>query len=150
MSQENVMNYSLGVLIVLLMVFWFMCKCIGNSGARMSEGMQDKQEPAGGFYYGNSPLYLGTPTGTRYIKINKKNVVEVPNSKTAMRHLFDDEAYKCQTLDTFEDFDQAPSDIFMAKNAVRDRLKDNRPTSMTATRENMCSDRHTRIPMGSY
>ena len=150
MSYENDINYSLGVLIVLLMVFWFMCKCIGKPPGRMSEGMCDKKKSSGSFYYGNSPIYFGTPTCSRYIKINKKNTVEVPNSNTAMRHLFDDDAYKCQTLDTAGDFDQAPADIFMAKNAVRDRLKDRRPTSMTATRENMCSDRHTRIPMGSY
>ena len=27
---NNELNYSLGVLIILLMVFWFVCKCIGN------------------------------------------------------------------------------------------------------------------------
>jgi hypothetical protein len=148
-------NYSLGVLIVLLMVFWFMCKCIGSSNNQSFYSLDRREKmnnmtQGGEFYYGNSPLYLGTPTGVHYITENYKNTTEVPNSKTAMRHLFDEDAYKCQALDTYGDFDQEPAMMFLNKTSVSKQFENRKPKSLTSTRENMCNDRSTRIPMSSY
>lgn len=152
MPNNSEINYSLGVLIILIMVFWFVCKCIGQSNYKSyyEKEKMTNMNVDHGFYYGNTPLYLGTPTGINYIRTNKRNVVEVPNSMTAMRELYDEEHNRCQTLDTLAGFDQAPAKMTLQKKIVREAFKNRRPSSMTSTRENMCNDRHTRIPMSSY
>lgn len=145
------LNYSLGVLIVLLMVFWYLCKCIGQTNYKYyydskhtphKETMVDDN-----FYYGGNQINIGSYPSDQ-CRLNKKNVIEVPNSKTAMRHLFDS-TYKC-SFDTKDDNDQKPSTIQMVKNSAREKFVNKRPRSLTATRVKNNVDDRDLLPMAPY
>ena len=102
-NKESAPNfdYSISFLIILLMLFWFTCKCIGKS---QCENMENG-EPS--MLYGDIPIRVGSSYGLNYIN-NVNGVIEVPNSKTAMRHLFDNNEYKCIITNSHEsDYDKA-------------------------------------------
>jgi hypothetical protein len=61
-------------------------------------------------------MVLESPYGLNYIRVNKENEIEVPNSKTALRRLMDEGSYKCRTLET--DHDNLPSSYLMKKKSI--------------------------------
>jgi hypothetical protein len=127
-SYKEDLNYSICVLIILLLMFWFSCKCIGsNNQYKLKESMKSKTT------YGDSNIRIGNPQGLSYIYNNNKEIM-VPNSQTAMRSLFDDDAYKCQSLDTINDFDSRPAQIYLEKKRIENFYGKKQPVSMTSTR----------------
>ena len=73
------------------------------------------------------------------------NLIEVPNSKSAMRHLFDEDMVPCK-LDTSVDIDG--SIMHMRKKEIE--TYKGRPRGLTDQRIHQNIDRKDRIPMPSY
>lgn len=138
---DNDINYSLGTLIILLLMFWFTCKCIGqNNDHYYNERFTDNTK----LIYGDSPITLSSST-IPYIRMNATNLIEVPNSKSAMRHLFDEDMVPCK-LDTSVDIDG--SIMHMRKKEIE--TYKGRPLGLTDQRIHQNIDRKDRIPMPSY
>jgi hypothetical protein len=140
--NDNNINYSLGTLIILLLMFWFTCKCIGqnNDHYYTREKFIDDTK----LMYGNSPITLSSST-IPYIRMDAKNLIEVPNSKSAMRHLFDEDMVPCK-LDTSIDDDG--SIMHMRKKEIESYKE--LPRGLTDQRKYQNIDRRDRIPMPSY
>ena len=141
--HESDINYNLGILIILLLMFWFTCKCIGQNNDHYynRERFTDNTK----LIYGDSPIALSSST-IPYIRMNDTKVIEVPNSKSAMRHLFDEDMVPCK-LDT--DVDSDGSIMHMRKKEI-ESFKGGRPTGLTPQRKYQNIDRSDRIPMPSY
>lgn len=147
MPSEEI-NYSLGVLIVLLLLFYFVCKCIGqNEYHRLQERERFNGDDTT-LIYGNSPMIL-SKSPIPYIRKNATNITEVPSSKSAMRHLFDVEEYKCGQDNVFDNKkDNEMSTLYMKKKEV-EKFKI-RPKGLTQERRHHNIDRNDRLPMPSY
>lgn len=151
--SDGEFNYSLGVLIVLLIVFWSMCKCIGNNHQHPYQhnwGRRRQYEPFSDsrLLYGNTPVAL-SESPIPYIRMNKSDTVLIPNSKSAYRHLTDYDEYKCgvdNNLDT--QIDNDPSSMFLKKKKIANQKKI--PSGMTTQRKLQDNDRMNRVPMPSY
>lgn len=113
MSFYDSINYSIGGLIVMLMFFWFVCKCIGKN--QCQDSFVDSKYNTR-LVYGNTPMIL-SKSPIPYIRLNAENVLEVPNSKSAYRHLYDKEIIPC------------------GKDAVKDIKKDNEVLDMSLKKE---------------
>lgn len=139
-DNDGSLNYSIGVLIILLMVFWFISKCIGNSAyhAYYTEPMSDTDA---GLYYGATPYSIGGSSGLNYIR-NVGGVGEVPNSKTAMRHLYDEQSYKCGSLERSSNTDDRQVAMHLDKQPAVGDSKG--PRSKTASHELMCGSGYER------
>jgi hypothetical protein len=99
-----------------------------------SKKKEDKKEPmTQNLNYGGNNIKIGNNRGLKYI-YSDKNGVNVPNSKTAMRELFDESAHKCGSLDTLDNFDTQPSQIFLNKKKYEDFNLKKTPRSLTSTR----------------
>lgn len=141
-SHQDDMNYDIAILITLLLIFWYVCQC------QHSKNTKPRKDPMrNNLLYGGTPIQIGNPKGLRYVYDGKKEVV-VPNSQTAMRRLFDEDAYKCQTLDTLNDFDSRPAQMFLTKKHTE--VGKRRPVGTTQTREGMDTARDTREPIPIY
>lgn len=156
------LEYSIGLLIVMLVVFWYMswiagsaCRpvrpqCRRKCGGVCRECMEgslrypgvahkDNKVIVTNAVYGNSPIRIGSPDGVKYIRLlneldkTKPSVIEIPNSKTAMRRLFDDSEtdYKSQTHD--ENMSQSFSDMHINKKILQNGR--NKPSSHTSSRD---------------
>jgi hypothetical protein len=132
------LNYSLGVLIILLMVFWFVSKCIGQSGAH-SYYIKPMSRNGNALHHVNTSHSLGGYHRTQYNK--KSNVVGIPESNTSMRHLNDENAYKCSGPER-SNADDKQVDIHLAKQSKVKNQKG--PRSKTDSHELMCGTDHTR------
>jgi hypothetical protein len=77
-SDGGELNYSLGILIILLMIFWFMCKSMGNCG----NGTYNTSRYSNNRY----PLMRNLYGGRRW----NNNRIPVPSSKTSERKLYDE------------------------------------------------------------
>lgn len=153
MSGENrEFNYSLGVLIVLLVVFWTMCKCIGNQPQpQYNWNRSYRREPFKSnsqLLYGNTPISLsGLPIP--YIRMNKSDITLVPNSKSAYRHLSDFDEYIYDVDNKLNSMiDNDPSSMYLKKKRAAYNKKI--PNGMTSQRKLQDNDRSNRIPMSSY
>jgi hypothetical protein len=137
---DEKLNYSLGVLIILLMVFWFTCKCIGNSSDKTQcrDSMSDGPRKHG-LYYGNSPISIGSKYGLNHI-IRNNGVIEVPNSKTALRHLYDEQSYKSGSLERNSNNDDKQVAMHLNKRDMEEDIKG--PRSKTSSHELMCGSEH--------
>jgi hypothetical protein len=151
--ENNEFNYSLGVLIVLLIVFWAMCKCIGNNQDpnnhhRQRQYQREPFKSNSRFLYGNTPVALsGSPIP--YIRMNKTDTVLVPNSKSAYRHLTDHDEYKCGSDTTLDSMiDKELSTMFLKKKRMSNNTKI--PSGLTSQRNLQDTDRMNRTPMASY
>lgn len=141
MSGE--INYSLSVLIVLMLMFWFMCKCIGRNNEyyyQSQENMIDQNE----FVYGDQKATIGNNSAYPYIR-NRNNVIEVPNSKSAMRRLMSTEIYKCGLTNKI---DNEPSTMYIKKKSKEKFI--NTPTSRTQERRFTPVIYRDMKPMPSY
>ena len=79
-------NKSLITIVAIMAIY---CICTEKNYRSYFEEHMSNNE----FTYGGSKLRIGTTDGVRYI-MNKNGVIEVPNSKSAMRRLFD-EPHSC-------------------------------------------------------
>jgi hypothetical protein len=125
-TNRNVMigvSIGLGILIILVFLFKFANKKSNKKKENMTQNLN----------YGGNNIKIGNDRGLKYI-YSDKNGVNVPNSKTAMRELFDDSAYKCESLDTLDDFDTQPSQIFLNKKKYEGFNAKKTPRSLTSTR----------------
>jgi hypothetical protein len=144
----NQINYSLGVLIVLLMFFWFTCKCIGTNQYKHLHvnNLPHKESFSSTFSYGNNTDIEFSNSPIPYIRYDySNNKLKIPNSMSAYSHLFDKELIKCG-IDTTNDNDS--SSIHMQKKKIEAMY--NRPKSITSTRNKQDSDRIDRIAMSSF
>ena len=152
MSDETGFNYSLGVLIVLLIVFWSMCKCIGNGNQyQQYYNKSNRCEPFDGgsrMFYGNTPVSLSDHP-IPYIRLNSDGSMAVPNSKSAYRHLSDFDEYNNIANNNLDSaIDNDPSTMVLKKKKYANQKKI--PNSMTSQRKLQDSDRINRTPMSSY
>jgi hypothetical protein len=150
-------NYSVGVLIILLMMFWFTCKCIGNNKPKQKpiiiyRPIPQTKEPVkqpsinikpGGLIYGGSKIRVGNDNGSSHIQLNN-SVLEVPNSKTAMRDLTSVDVTKCNVNDK----DNALSSMYLAKKRTENYASC--PKSLTAERGLRLDSFEALKPMDSY
>ena len=112
------------VLLIIFILIWFI---YGNSSYNSSCKNTNNIEAM--YTYGDSNIQIGSDKGLRYIR-TVKGVIEVPNSKAAMRRLFDNTPYKCET--TIDDnTDDKSLEYLVQKNAERYFI----PKNVTATRE---------------
>lgn len=160
MPHESDVNYSIGVLVILLMMFWFVCKCIGkqqNSNYRhrpiiymrhppiqLKQPMKDVPNiKSGGMIYGGTKIKIGNSDGSSQIKLNK-GTVEVPNSKTAMRDLMSNDI----SLSSDSSKDTDLSTMHMQKKN-KEKFK-NHPHSLTNERGLRSDSFNDLKPMKSY
>jgi hypothetical protein len=155
--SANEVNYSLGVLIVLLMVFWFICKCVGQNNHQHSYRPMRRVQPMymqpmkdsvpnikpGGMLYGGTKVKIGNTNGSPSIQLHN-GVMEVPNSKTATRDLMSNEIYKCN--DDHKDNDLSTM-YMMKKNKEKFKTP---PRSLTSGRHLRSESYNDMKPMGSY
>jgi hypothetical protein len=139
----NEINYSLGALIVLLMFFWFICKCIGQN--QYQQPCQDRFVDNTKLVYGNTPMGL-SKSPNPYIRLNSTNLMEVPNSKSAYRHLFDKEMIPCG-LDNIKDKEMSTMHLQKKKS---ESYKSEPLRGLTAHRKLQDNSRINRTPMPSY
>jgi hypothetical protein len=130
-SNDSELNYNIGVLIILLLMFWFVCNNIKPTEIKRKEPMSHQVNQS--LNYGGNPIKIGSSRGLKYIHSNKNGIV-VPNSQTSMRELFDNSAYKCQSLDTLNDFDSRPAQMFLNKRKSEGYIGKKTPRSLTSTR----------------
>ena len=129
-NDEN-LNYSIGVLIILLMVFWFTCKCAGGGVTPKPckhETMRDNN-----LYYGNTPIKLGGKWND--IRLYDGRVV-IPNSKSAMGRLYDNETNTCMPRR------KDPDDIQISMHLSKQNEYFSIPRSKTVSHELMCNTSH--------
>jgi len=121
-------NYSIGVLIVLLLFFWFVCKCIGGKRDAMNS------------VYGDKKIRI---VNTPYADIRSTSGgVYVPNSQDAMNKLVDDERYACAAPG------KDMTSFHMAKKSVD--ANHHKPISLTKERFLHDDDYSDLLPMASY
>ena len=81
-------NYVLGVLIIVLIAFFCICKCDTIGG--MYKSVYKSENMKSGMTYGGDKIVIVNSRVNPYIKYNN-GVIEVPNSKSAMRNLMSTE-----------------------------------------------------------
>lgn len=95
-SDGDGLNYSLCVLIVLVLIFWITCKCIGSS-SETKVYKRHRQTPAGNSCGG-------------YVNHYKLNV---PSSKTSLRYLND--VYTDNKLENDSEMDDRQVSMHLSK-----------------------------------
>ena len=163
-------DFGIGPLIILLLVFWYMCKhsggscgnscgkscaaskcggsnhaqhnshseCMNGSESYPGRAIPDKQVSVVRSRYGNTPIRIGSAAGVKYIRTvdtgNKQSPreVEIPNSKTAMRRLYDDVVPRGNSVNRQEAMSQSFANMHMGKQYLQN-VRSN-PTSMTSSR----------------
>ena len=141
----NEINYSLGSLIILLLLFWFVCKCIGTpkqpAPSRKSESMDGHR-----LLYGGTPINIDNKSNLTYMR-RTDGVIQVPNSMTSVRRLAS-ESHNYATMNNISENDNESSTIHMKKKQLENRC--NQPKSLTSQRVHQPVDRTDRIPMPAY
>jgi hypothetical protein len=148
MSYSDEINYSLGSLIILLVLFWFVCKCISNppydkhaTHSMKSESMDGKK-----YRYGGSPINIDNQSNLTYMR-RTDGVIQVPNSMTSVRHL-SNESHDYASVENISENDNEPSTMHMKKKNLENKC--NQPKSLTAQRVHQPVDHTDRMPMPSY
>ena len=112
---------------VLFIIFILICFIYENSSCNSQYKNTNNIESMS--MYGDSYIKIGSDKGLPYIR-TVKGVIEVPNSKAAMRRLFDNTPYKCETA-IDDNTDDKSLEYLVQKNAERYFI----PKNVTATRE---------------
>jgi hypothetical protein len=150
MSSSDEINYSLGALIVLLLLFWFVCKCIGNPDCTQKSGQSVVANRDGmkgsRLRYGGTPIHMDNQTNLTYMRLTD-GVIQVPNSMTAVRRL-SSESHNYAPVNTITETDNEPSTIHMQKKHLESKC--GHPRSLTAQRIHQPIDHSDRMPMPSY
>lgn len=134
------MNYSIGVLIILLMFFWFVSKSIGiNAYQQLHQQCYVNHIPNNLYrenfsptlsYDGNTIIEF-SDSPLPYIRYNNEtNTIKVPNSKSAYAHLFDKEMIPCGVNTQNND----PSSIHLQKRKTESIYGNKIPMSLTSLR----------------
>ena len=133
---DNEFNYNIGMLIILLLFFWFVCKCVGKSNyqSHYIEPMEAKNKTI----YADSPLVIGG--GLPYIH-TIDDVIHVPDSNLSMHNLKDTGSYKCGSLERAEEMDKKQTEMHLAKRPLEGFRG---PRSKTDSHELMCGSDHTK------
>jgi len=155
--MSDQINYSIGILIILLMFFWFVSKSIGINTYQQLHQQCDGHHTSNQLYKENfSPTlsYNGetiidlSESPLPYIRYNNEtNTIKVPNSKSAYVHLFDKEMIPCG-VDT--DRDNEPSSMHLQKRKTESMCGNEIPKSLTSLRGNQNIDRNDRLSMSSF
>ena len=90
-KEDDGMQYSIGVLITLILIFWFTCKCI-NKNSREYDSDSDEHEC--------------------------RHKPRIPGSKTSSRYLHD-ETSNNKTLETHGDVDDKQARMHLSKKKER-------------------------------
>jgi hypothetical protein len=152
MPNPNEINYSLGTLIVLLLLFWFVCKCISNPlhpGKHINQQQPSiKSETMDGhrLLYGGTPINLDNQTNLTYMRLTD-GVIQVPNSMTSVRRL-SSESHNYDIVNDISENDNEFSTMHMKKKHLESMC--NQPKSLTAQRMHQPVDHTDRISMPSY
>jgi hypothetical protein len=148
MSRSDEINYSLGVLIILLLFFWFVCKCIGNPPKNINTQASKKSEAMKGqrLRYGGTPINIDNKTNLSYIRLDD-GVMQVPNSMTSVRRL-SSESHNYASVNAISENDNESSTMHMKKKNLESMC--NQPKSLTSQRVHQPVDHTDRMPMPSY
>ena len=87
--MANECNNIFGSMIIILIIVWYMYNTSENTQCQYKKNRESM------YNYGNNPIKIGSSSGLKYIR-SVNGTLEVPNSKTSMRHLFDDNEYECK------------------------------------------------------
>ena len=139
-GNTNESNYSLGLLIIFLIGFWIICNCINSSNCQSYSTEPMTPDTNSGMHYGNSPVVINGNDGLSYIR-NTGGAINVPNSNTTMRHLYEENAYKCEPLENNSDIDDKQLTMHLDKQTDEGFRG---PRSKTDSRELMCGSGHGR------
>jgi hypothetical protein len=149
MPYSDEINYSLCTLIILLLLFWFVCKCISSPYKHITQQQTSKKSEAMGdhrFRYGGTPINIDDQTNLTYMRLND-GVIQVPNSLTSVRRL-SDESHNYASVNAISENDNEPSTMYMKKKHLENMC--NQPKSLTAQRVHQPVDHTDRMPMPSY
>lgn len=130
------------------MFFWFICKCVGQNEYQRLYHTNERFTDNTKMMYGDTPIILSR-SPIPYTRLNSTNIMEVPNSKTAMFRLFDHDEYKFDqdaVLDNKNGSDM--SSIYLQKKKVEKFAK--HPRGMTDQRIHQNIDPKDRFAMPSY
>ena len=100
--SEPEFNYSIGVLIVLLMSFWFVCKCMrpktDKACTRKHNHCEGMEDYAAGMEmgYDSIPVIIDDSYGLSYIR-NKDGKIVVPNPKHDIHDYYSDHTNRCSS-----------------------------------------------------
>ena len=155
--MSDQINYSIGILIILLMFFWFVSKSIGINTYQQLHQQYDvchtsnqlnKENFSPTLSYDGATIIDLSESPLPYIRYNNEtNTIKVPNSKSAYVHLFDKEMIPCG-VDT--DHDNEPSSMYLQKRKTESMCGNKIPKSLTSVRSNQNIDRNDRLPMSSF
>lgn len=119
----NELSYSLGILIILLMIFWFMCKSMGNCSNDTYNTPR---------YNNRYPLIRNLYGG----RLQNNNTISVPISKTSERKLYDE-----NSEDSEDHADEKQVLMHLYKQADNYNMG---PKSKTESHKLMCGNEHKR------
>jgi hypothetical protein len=147
MPYPDEINYSLGALIVLLLLFWFVCKCIGNPPKHINPRASIRSEAMDGtrLHYGGTPINIDNKTNLSMRLTD--GVIQVPNSMTSVRRL-SNESHNYASVNAISENDNEPSTMHMKKKNQESMC--NQPKSLTSQRVHQPVDHTDRMPMPSY
>jgi hypothetical protein len=149
MPTTDEINYILGSLIVLLLLFWFVCKCICNQPSSyklITVPMNSESMDGSRLSYGGTPVNLDSKTNLTYTRLTN-GVIQVPNSMTSVRRL-SDESHNYESVNDISENDNEPSTMHIKKKHLEGMC--NQPKSLTAQRVHQPVSHTDRMPMPSY
>jgi hypothetical protein len=150
MPYSDEINYSLCTLIVLLLLFWIVCKYISppEPCSRRYVPIPMKSESMNGhnLRYGGTPINIDNQSNLTYIRLTD-GVIQVPNSMTSVRRL-SSESHNYASVNDISENDNESSTMHMKKKHLESMC--NQPKSLTAQRVHQPVDQTDRIPMPSY
>ena len=123
MGDDILKNYNIGIWPVLLIIFILMWLMYGNSQYENTNNIEAMS------MYGDTYIKIGSDQGLPYIR-TVKGVLEVPNSKDAMRRLFDNTHYSCTSALDYNTDDKS-LEYLVQKNIEKYAI----PKNITETRE---------------
>jgi len=132
-SEDAELNYSIGVLIILLLMFWFVCKSISPTPVA-------KEPMDSNLTYGGNNIQIANPRGLRYIHTQNKKII-VPDSRRAMGRMYGGKQYVCPKLTSLNSLKPSATQIFLNKRQNENNSKNAVPTSLTAMRGKIDSDK---------
>ena len=123
MGDNILKNYNICIWHVLLIIFILIWLMYGNSQYENTNNIEAMS------MYGDTYIKIGSDQGLPYIR-TVKGVLEVPNSKDAMRRLFDNTQYSCTSALDYNTDDKS-LEYLVQKNIEKYAI----PKNITETRE---------------
>jgi hypothetical protein len=110
-------KYFLACLIVFMLVCCFIYNTCNKTTVRKYRTESIGSDKGSRMYYGNTPIRITSNGGLPYIRRTGSGL-DVPNSKTAMRALYDEQPYNCKSLERGGDLDDKQVNMHMAKQDI--------------------------------